>query len=165
MGIRMIRRTTASRRMAVLAPMGALALAIVLNFLLYIVMGNDPAAVFYALLLEPFVSWSSFSEVLLKMTPLLLIAQGLAIGFRANNLMAMLAAARAGMGAAVLPCFMGDQETELARLKPPLAKAGSELWLLTHEDLRNTARVRAFMDFMAAAIQSDRNLLEGRRAA
>ncbi|MBN9674584.1 ABC transporter permease [Salipiger bermudensis] len=84
MGIRMIRRTTASRRMAVLAPMGALALAIVLNFLLYIVMGNDPAAVFYALLLEPFVSWSSFSEVLLKMTPLLLIAQGLAIGFRAK---------------------------------------------------------------------------------
>ena len=84
MGIRMIRRTTASRRMAVLAPMGALLLAIVLNFLLYIVMGNDPAAVFYALLLEPFVSWSSFSEVLLKMTPLLLIAQGLAIGFRAK---------------------------------------------------------------------------------
>jgi len=84
MGIRMIRRTTASRRMAVLAPMGALLLAIVLNFLLYIVMGNDPAAVFYALLLEPFVSWSSFSEVLLKMTPLLLIAQGLAVGFRAK---------------------------------------------------------------------------------
>ena len=55
-----------------------------LNFLLYIVMGNDPVAVFYALLLEPFVSWSSFSEVLLKMTPLLLIAQGLAIGFRAK---------------------------------------------------------------------------------
>ena len=91
--------------------------------------------------------------------------QDAAIGFRANNLMAMLAAARAGMGAAVLPCFMGDQETELERLKPPLAKAGSELWLLTHEDLRNTARVRAFMDFMAAAIQSDRDLLEGRRAA
>ncbi|MCA0961277.1 ABC transporter permease [Salipiger bermudensis] len=84
MGIRMIRRTTASRRMAVLAPMGALLLAIVLNFLLYIVMGNDPGAVFYALLLEPFVSWSSFSEVLLKMTPLLLIAQGLAVGFRAK---------------------------------------------------------------------------------
>ncbi|MHA7867018.1 MAG: ABC transporter permease [Salipiger thiooxidans] len=84
MGYRMIRRTTASRRMAVLAPLAALLAAIVLNFVLYLLMGKDPGAVFYAMLVEPFISWNSFAEVLLKVTPLLLIAQGLAIGFRAK---------------------------------------------------------------------------------
>ncbi len=47
-------------------------------------MGKEPGAVFHAMLLEPFLSWAAFSEVLLKMGPLLLIAQGLAIGFRAK---------------------------------------------------------------------------------
>jgi nucleoside ABC transporter membrane protein len=47
-------------------------------------MGKDPAAILYALLIEPFSSLAAFSEVLLKMTPLLLIAEGLAIGFRAK---------------------------------------------------------------------------------
>jgi general nucleoside transport system permease protein len=49
-----------------------------------VAIGRNPAAVLYALLVEPFLSWSSFSEVLLKATPLMLIAQGLAIGFRAK---------------------------------------------------------------------------------
>lgn len=84
MTLRLIRREKASTRMAVLAPLLALLAAMVLNLLLFLVMGKDPAAVFHAMLLEPFLNWSSFSEVLLKTGPLLLIAQGLAIGFRAK---------------------------------------------------------------------------------
>ncbi len=38
-----------------------------------------------------------------------------------------------------------------------------DLWLLTHEGLRNTTRVRAFMDFMADTLATDADLLEGRR--
>jgi simple sugar transport system permease protein len=66
------------------APVIALAVTIILNLGLYVLMGRDPAAVVYGMLLEPFLSWASFSEVLLKAGPLLLIAQGLAIGFRAK---------------------------------------------------------------------------------
>ncbi|MEE8350700.1 MAG: LysR family transcriptional regulator [Rhodospirillales bacterium] len=90
---------------------------------------------------------------------------GAAIGLRVNSLTAMLSTARAGMGCAMLPCFMGDQEKSLKRLSPPLVKAGSELWLLTHEDLKKTARVRAFMDFFADALKSDKDLLEGKSPA
>ena len=82
--IRLVRRDRASRRMAVAAPLLALLAAILSNLILFMAMGKDPAAVFYALLLEPFMTWSGFSEVLLKTGPLLLIAQGLAIGFRAK---------------------------------------------------------------------------------
>ena len=80
----LVRRERASLAATLLAPVVALAAAIILNLGLYVVMGRDPVSVVYAMLLEPFLSWASFSEVLLKAGPLLLIAQGLAIGFRAK---------------------------------------------------------------------------------
>ncbi|WP_377289622.1 ABC transporter permease [Rhizobium sp. SG2393] len=80
----LVRRERASLTATVLAPIAALAIATLLNLTLYAVMGKEPGAVFHAMLLEPFLSWAAFSEVLLKMGPLLLIAQGLAIGFRAK---------------------------------------------------------------------------------
>ncbi|MCV9966996.1 ABC transporter permease [Pararhizobium sp. BT-229] len=80
----LVRRERASLAATLLAPPGALLVAIVLNLGLYMVMGRNPLAVLHAMVLEPFLSWASFSEVLLKTGPLLLIAQGLAIGFRAK---------------------------------------------------------------------------------
>ena len=80
----LVRRERASLTVMLIAPLAALALAALVNLVLYVAMGKDPLAVFHAILLEPFLSWYSFSEVLLKAGPLLLIAQGLAIGFRAK---------------------------------------------------------------------------------
>ncbi|WP_064686014.1 ABC transporter permease [Rhizobium bangladeshense] len=80
----LIRRERASLVANLLAPPIALIVTVILNLGLYVGMGRDPAAVVYAMLIEPFFSWTSFSEVLLKTGPLLLIAQGLAIGFRAK---------------------------------------------------------------------------------
>ncbi|RFB83745.1 sugar ABC transporter permease [Rhizobium leguminosarum bv. trifolii] len=80
----LVRRERASLAAALGAPVIALGGAIALNLGLYVLMGRDPVAVVYAMLFEPFLSWASFSEVLLKAGPLLLIAQGLAIGFRAK---------------------------------------------------------------------------------
>jgi hypothetical protein len=36
-----------------------------------------------------------------------------------------------------------------------------ELWMLSHPDLRGTARVRAFLDFCGAEIAQRRNVIEG----
>ncbi|HEV2865557.1 MAG TPA: LysR family transcriptional regulator [Allosphingosinicella sp.] len=60
----------------------------------------------------------------------------------------LLAAVRAGAGLAVLPSFVADRDPELVRCLDPIASDGSELWLLTHERLRHTPRVRAVMDFL-----------------
>jgi len=81
-----------------------------------------------------------------------------------NSVLGLQLGCEAGLGAAVLPCFMADLNANLQRLQPPIDEAASILWLLTHEDLRHTARVRAFMDFMADALKTDIDLLEGRRA-
>ena len=40
-----------------------------------------------------------------------------------------------------------------------------ELWLLTHPDLRCTARVRAFMEMLARGLRRERARLEGGAAA
>ncbi|MDX1487428.1 MAG: LysR family transcriptional regulator [Acidiferrobacterales bacterium] len=92
-------------------------------------------------------------------------APGAEIGYRSNSLMTQLSAVKAGFGLAVLPCFLGDSESELARVFAPDASLTSGLWLLTHRDLRDTARIRAFMDFMTRSIRSEKSLLEGKRLA
>jgi len=39
----------------------------------------------------------------------------------------------------------------------------SALWLLTHDDLKHTARIRATLDFLAKAFASERALFEGKQ--
>jgi DNA-binding transcriptional LysR family regulator len=71
-------------------------------------------------------------------------------------------AARAGLGLTVLPCYLGDPDDKLRRVsvtQPDMPR--SVLWLLTHDDLRRTARVRAVMDFFAVALSRHCALLEG----
>ena len=72
-------------------------------------------------------------------------------------------AARAGIGLAVLPCYLGDPEPGLARALPggPVPALARELWIVTHQDLRRTARVRAFFDAVTEGIGADRMLIEG----
>lgn len=84
MRLAFIRRERASRAAMLAAPVIAFAVSILASLVLFAALGKSPGLALYSLLLEPFLSWYNFSEVLLKMAPLLLIAQGLAIGFRAN---------------------------------------------------------------------------------
>jgi DNA-binding transcriptional LysR family regulator len=82
------------------------------------------------------------------------------IVYKVNSLIGLAEAAAAGIGLALLPCFIGDDTHGLTRLCPPITEIEGELWLLTHPDLRNTARVRAFLDFCVIEITKRRKLLE-----
>lgn len=85
---------------------------------------------------------------------------------RIDSLPALCEAARAGLGLAVLPCYLGDTADGLRRaVQKTLSVPRSALWLLTHNDLKRTARIRAVMDFLATALVSERALLEGKRPA
>ncbi|MFK7751866.1 MAG: LysR family transcriptional regulator [Sedimentitalea sp.] len=57
------------------------------------------------------------------------------------------AAARGGLGLAMLPCIMGDNDPALVRATDRKPIKARDIWLLTHSDLRRTARIRAFMTF------------------
>jgi DNA-binding transcriptional LysR family regulator len=73
--------------------------------------------------------------------------------------------ADAGLGLAMLPCYVGDLASGLRRVTlKTLSEPRSALWLLTHDDLKRTARIRATLDFLATALASERPLLEGNRS-
>lgn len=78
-----------------------------------------------------------------------------------SDLLAQITATREGLGASILPCFIGDNDPSLQRLSPDSTRLYGELWMLTHSDIRNTPRVRAFTEFMTDAIRAQKKLLEG----
>jgi DNA-binding transcriptional LysR family regulator len=51
------------------------------------------------------------------------------------------AAAIAGVGLALLPCFVADREPRLERRAPPIKNLNAHLWLLYHPRLRRDPRV------------------------
>ena len=73
----------------------------------------------------------------------------------------MLELATHGFGAALLPCFLGDSRPGLIRIGQPPSDVDVGLWILTHSDLRRSARVRAFMDFAGAELTRQRRGIEG----
>jgi len=85
---------------------------------------------------------------------------GRPIVFQASDLFGQREAARAGLGAVVLPRFMGDADAELVRVPAQPAPPARDLWLVTYPDLKRSPAVRAVMTFLAEMIGkgcSDKN--------
>jgi DNA-binding transcriptional LysR family regulator len=80
--------------------------------------------------------------------------------FRCNSTASLVAAARAGVGVAVLPRFVADHEPELVRLDGP-EPVHHELWLLVHGDLRRSPRVRAVIEWVDDLVARARPALAG----
>lgn len=73
----------------------------------------------------------------------------------------MIAAAREGVGMAILPCFVGDADPLLARVPGSGLHQHGTLWLLTHGETRKTKRVRLFTDFLSNRLTAHASLLTG----
>lgn len=87
-----------------------------------------------------------------------------AIAYRTASLINQLGAAKAAMGLAVLPCYLGDPEPGLVRAAAaPVSELTDELWIVTHSSLKQTARVRAFFDVVGNRLGAQRDLIGGRK--
>ena len=84
-----------------------------------------------------------------------------AVVYRTSSLINQLMAVKAGIGLAALPCYLADPEPDLRRVLGPLPELARELWLITHEVLKATARIRAFMEVVGEGLRARRELLEG----
>ncbi|MEM8744453.1 MAG: LysR family transcriptional regulator [Pseudomonadota bacterium] len=82
---------------------------------------------------------------------------------RSNTHEVLAALALAGPRLIRLPCLFGEFIEEFVRLEVDPTDWGHEVWLLTHPDLRRTARIAAFMSFVGDRLIADRDLIEGRR--
>ncbi len=88
----------------------------------------------------------SYAEVVIKLTSTVSLAEF----------------ARSGVGLAAIPCFLGDKDPGLTRVITFDDKVASDIWLLTHPDLRHSPKIRAVLDFMFDEIRLDEKLFEGK---
>jgi DNA-binding transcriptional LysR family regulator len=75
------------------------------------------------------------------------------VGYRTGSLVNQFMAAKAGLGLALLPCYLGDADAGLVRVLSHLSDLTTELWLVTHRSLKDTARIRAFMEVVGDGLK------------
>lgn len=64
------------------------------------------------------------------------------------NVLTQISACQHQMGMAVLPCVIGDADPNLIRVPPGGSFSNIDVWLLSHPDLRDTARIRLFREYI-----------------
>jgi len=112
---------------------------------------------------HPLIGWDETAAGILAAEWIARVAPAEAFVYRTGSLVNQFVAAKAGIGLAILPCYLGDGEPGLARALPePIPELESELWIVTHADLKSTARVRAFFDLVGEGLASERHLFDGR---
>jgi DNA-binding transcriptional LysR family regulator len=65
---------------------------------------------------------------------------------------AMVAMIRTGVGVGVLPTFMEPSHDDIVAVSEVIPELSVPVWMLTHPDLRETARVRVFMQHVGDAV-------------
>ena len=82
--LKLERRPVPSKVMSVASPLIAALAMLLTGIVIFTVLGKDPQQSFYVFFIKPLQTMYGVGELLLKATPLLLCATGLAIGFRSN---------------------------------------------------------------------------------
>lgn len=66
---------------------------------------------------------------------------------RSDKFSALYQLCQQGIGIAPLPSYVGDQDDALVAVMDTPQSCDNQMWLLTHPDIRHTARIQAFMEF------------------
>jgi DNA-binding transcriptional LysR family regulator len=89
--------------------------------------------------------------------------QPLRVAMYANSLHSIGSAVASGMGLGILPCYFADLDPRLTRVSETIGELASDLWFLTHNELRSAARIGAVSDHFAREFHALRPLFEGKR--
>ena len=81
---RLVPRAQPLQSMLLVAPVLAVALTLLVGLGIFAALGQNPLNAFWVFFISPVSDINGVCELLLKASPLCLIALGLAIGFRAN---------------------------------------------------------------------------------
>lgn len=108
-------RLTRTTRLSLVAPLAAIVVTMLVGMTILQFLGVPSPRAFYYLYIAPMASLYNVGEVLIKMAPLLIIAQALAIGFRANvwNIGAEGQLILGAIGASLLPIYFNDSQSML----------------------------------------------------
>lgn len=85
MRIELVKRPQQSTLFSALSPFIAFGLTLIAGAILFAILGKNPIAALYSYFIEPLTEVWSIHELLIKATPLILIAVGLSVCFQSNN--------------------------------------------------------------------------------
>ena len=85
--------------------------------------------------------------------------------FRSNSLLALESAVREGFGIGAYSCLQAKDDEKLVRLFGDYTVFTTDLWLVSHGELRRSARIRAMFDFLSDLIADHKNAFAGIEAA
>ncbi|MDB5467234.1 MAG: transcriptional regulator, LysR family [Phenylobacterium sp.] len=74
---------------------------------------------------------------------------------RSNSMTNLMHAVRAGLGVAPLGCILADADPVLIRCSDCIETAQASSWIVTRRELKDTPRIRAFIDFLVPYVQQD----------
>lgn len=74
------------------------------------------------------------------------------VRLRVDIFNAVAAVLHTGLGVGILPTFMEARHPELVAVSDPIPELAVPVWMLTHPDLRRSARVKAFMQDVGDAV-------------
>ncbi|MDX1736960.1 MAG: LysR family transcriptional regulator, partial [Alphaproteobacteria bacterium] len=75
-----------------------------------------------------------------------------------DDMIAALFAAEAGLGILRMPCFIGNGNNLLKPITKLACEYYSEIWALTHPDLKKNVKVKTFMSFTTQRLQQKKAL-------
>jgi DNA-binding transcriptional LysR family regulator len=84
--------------------------------------------------------------------------------FKTTDAETQIVAVRKGVGMAKLACFIGDADPLLVRVPGTGLYPIGPIWILTHGELRNTKRMRLFIEFISGRLAAYAPLLAGNSA-
>jgi DNA-binding transcriptional LysR family regulator len=80
------------------------------------------------------------------------------IAVRVDSLVGMVDAVEHGAGVGMLLCPLAQARPGLVQIEAPDERLNTQIWILTHPDLRQVARIRAFTQFMFDALSTHAGL-------
>lgn len=79
-----------------------------------------------------------------------------------DTLLGMACAVRAGVGIGMLLTLLADHDDRLVRIREPEPQLDTDVWILTHADLKQVPRIRLFTDFMYERLRASDGIVVSR---
>jgi len=88
------------------------------------------------------------------------------IVMQVDDLFSMYCAVKSGIGMARMPCYLPDSidNKTVSKLNIDIPPSDWGVWVLSHIDLKKTARVRYCREFLIDAMEQQKDLFEGRKS-
>ena len=84
------------------------------------------------------------------------------IAVSVDTLLGMASAVRAGVGIGMLLTLLADHDDQLVRIREPEPQLDTDVWILTHADLKQVPRIRLFTDFMYERLKAQHGIVRAR---